>query len=55
MNEEGVRPGRYRHFKGGEYEVLFTATHSETVREKSVFKRMERSRYLSASVDKLGR
>ena len=30
MNEEDVRPGRYRHFKGGEYEVLFTATHSET-------------------------
>jgi hypothetical protein len=25
-----VRPGRYRHFKGGEYEVLAVATHSET-------------------------
>ncbi len=25
-----IRPGRYRHFKGNEYEVLFTATHSET-------------------------
>ena len=25
-----VRPGRYRHFKGREYEVLYTATHSET-------------------------
>lgn len=25
-----IRPGRYRHFKGGEYEVLFTALHSET-------------------------
>lgn len=25
-----IRPGRYRHFKGKEYEVLFTATHSET-------------------------
>ena len=22
--------GRYRHYKGGEYRVLFTATHSET-------------------------
>ena len=23
-------PGRYRHYKGGEYEVLGVATHSET-------------------------
>jgi len=27
---EEIRPGRYRHFKGHEYEVLFLATHSET-------------------------
>ena len=25
-----MRPGRYRHFKGPEYEVLGTARHSET-------------------------
>lgn len=25
-----LRPGRYRHFKGGEYEVLSVARHSET-------------------------
>jgi hypothetical protein len=25
-----VEPGRYRHFKGGEYEVLAVATHRET-------------------------
>jgi hypothetical protein len=25
-----VRPGRYRHFKGNEYEVLGVARHSET-------------------------
>ncbi|WP_372758215.1 DUF1653 domain-containing protein [Litorivivens sp.] len=24
------KPGRYRHYKGGEYEVLGTARHSET-------------------------
>ena len=30
MNDADGRPGRYRHFKRGEYEVLFTATHSET-------------------------
>lgn len=28
--EEEIRPGKYRHFKGNEYEVLFTAQHSET-------------------------
>jgi hypothetical protein len=27
---ETVRPGRYRHFKGGEYEILGVARHSET-------------------------
>lgn len=25
-----IKPGRYRHYKGNEYEVLFTAQHSET-------------------------
>ena len=28
--QDAVRPGRYRHFKGREYRVLYTATHSET-------------------------
>ena len=27
---DDFRPGRYRHFKGKEYELLFTARHSET-------------------------
>ena len=30
MEQESIRPGRYRHFKGNEYEVLYLATHSET-------------------------
>lgn len=28
--ETVIQPGRYRHFKGMEYEVLFCAQHSET-------------------------
>lgn len=26
-----IKPGRYRHYKGGEYEVLGVARHSETL------------------------
>lgn len=33
-----IRPGRYRHFKGNEYEVLFTATHSETGEKMVVYR-----------------
>ena len=33
-----IRPGRYRHFKGNEYEVLFTATHSETGEQMVVYR-----------------
>lgn len=25
-----IQPGKYRHFKGNEYRVLYNATHSET-------------------------
>ena len=28
---EEIIPGRYRHFKGNEYEVLYLAKHSETL------------------------
>ncbi len=28
-----VKPGRYRHFKGGEYEVFSEAVHTETGEE----------------------
>ena len=35
MNE--IRPGLYRHFKGNEYRVLYTATHSETLEPMVVY------------------
>lgn len=30
MSSNELRPGRYRHYKGGEYEVVGVARHSET-------------------------
>ena len=36
MNE--IKPGKYRHFKGGEYEVLICAKHSETGEQMVVYR-----------------
>lgn len=33
-----IKQGRYRHFKGNEYEVLCTARHSETLEEMVVYR-----------------
>ena len=33
-----IKPGRYRHFKGNEYEVLYIARHSETLEDMVVYK-----------------
>ncbi len=33
-----IKPGRYRHFKGNEYEVLCLATHSETLEPMVVYR-----------------
>ena len=35
---ESIKPGRYRHFKGKEYEVLDVARHSETDEELVVYR-----------------
>ena len=36
--DSGLRPGRYRHFKGGEYEVLGVARHSEGLEDMVVYR-----------------
>ena len=33
-----LKPGRYRHFKGKEYELLGIALHSETMEEMVVYR-----------------
>ena len=33
-----IKPGKYRHFKGREYEVLYLAHHSETQEEMVVYR-----------------
>ena len=35
---DGFRPGRYRHFKGNEYELIGLACHSETMEEMVVYR-----------------
>lgn len=37
---EEIRPGRYRHFKGNEYEVIGVARHSETEEEMVVYRKL---------------
>jgi hypothetical protein len=35
---ERIKIGKYRHFKGGEYEVLYLAKNSETLEEMVVYR-----------------
>jgi len=35
---EEIKIGRYRHFKGNEYEVLYLAKHSETLEQMVVYR-----------------
>ena len=38
MDPINIKPGRYKHFKGGEYEVLRVALHSETQEPMVVYR-----------------
>ncbi|MDP1674199.1 MAG: DUF1653 domain-containing protein [Burkholderiales bacterium] len=38
MSSSPITPGRYRHYKGNEYEVVGIATHSETLEAMVVYR-----------------
>ena len=38
QNSSDFKPGRYRHFKGNEYELICLAKHSETREEMVVYR-----------------
>ena len=38
MTEQELLPGRYRHYKGGEYEVIGIARHSENNEQLVVYR-----------------
>ena len=52
--EPSVKPGRYRHFKGNEYEVLFCARHSETQEEMVVYRALCGMKRWNGTAKRLG-
>ncbi len=46
--EKGIKLGKYRHYKGNEYEVVGVAKHSETLEELVVYRALYGERGLWA-------
>ncbi len=42
---KNIRPGRYQHYKGKDYEVVGVAHHSETLEELVVYRALYESEY----------
>ena len=50
---EELKIGKYRHFKGNEYEVIGIAKDSETLKEMVVYRALYGERYVSCGGDTL--
>lgn len=44
MEHTKIESGLYRHYKGGQYEVVGTAFHSETLEEMVVYRKLHGNR-----------
>lgn len=51
MPLEEVTPGRYRHFKGGEYEILNIAEHTETGERLVIYIDVQTNKYWARPYD----
>ena len=51
MPLEEVTPGRYRHFKGGEYEILHIAEHTETGEKLVIYVDVQTNKYWARPYD----
>ena len=40
-----LKPGKYRHFKGNEYELIGVARHSETMEEMVVYRNLDSGKW----------
>lgn len=49
MKQKDIKPGIYKHFKGGEYEVLFTALDSESKDELVIYRSIKDSKIWARS------